>query len=779
MPTLLLFLALQTPTHVPTPVYDGRSGDTDVHLQREPDSLAVVVDGLLDEAPWSRAARLTGFSQYSPQDGVPAADSTEVRVWYSSTAIHFGVLAFAERGSVRATLADRDRIDSDDQVLLLLDTFDDARRALVFGMNPLGVQLDGTRVEGGANREAFAAEDELHPLDENPDFVYESAGRLTEAGYTLEVRIPFETLPYQSADVQSWGFNVVRLVQSRGHSLTWTAARQGESSFLAQGGRLAGLEGLSRGLVLDITPVVTARADGAEAPDGTWDYTRGGPELGGSLRLGITENLTLGATVNPDFSQVEADAGQLVFDPRSAVFFPEARPFFLEGSERFRVPNGLIYTRSIVRPEFAAKLSGKVGDLNVGGVLAVDDREASLTGERPLVGIVRLTRDVGERSSVGLVYTDRSEGGAYNRVGGLDGRLIWGANTLSLQGSLSGTRTESLTHTGHLWDAGFERAGRRFGFDARFRGTSRDFQAASGFLSRVGTVSLRGQPRFTFPGDVGDRVESYSFAVNMSGLWLHEAFFDGEGPEDLKLHFNNNWSLAGGWQLGASALIERFWYPDYLYPNLAVQAQDPTQAPQPFVGTPTIDNYDLVLTVNTPQWSTLGANVFFIVGRDVNFDEWAEVYVVILNTGLEWRPTDRLRVNPTYARQQYVRPDGRGTVRVRDIPRIKLEYQLTRAIFVRWVGQYDASRVDALRDDTRTNRPLLSVDPISGAATPILARSTSRIRNDILFSYQPTPGTVFFAGYGSSLSEDEPFRFREITRTRDGFFLKASYLFRR
>jgi len=761
------------------PSHHGLRGETDIAIPRI--EAEVVVDGTLDEVVWADAALLHGFSQYSPQDGLAAGDSTTVLLWYSPTALHVGVRAYAPEGSVRATLADRDRIDNDDQIQLLLDTFDDARRALVFGVNPYGIQLDGTRVEGESDRRGFAAEEEIHPLDRNPNFVYESVGRLTPDGYEVELRIPFKSLRYRPDDVQSWGFNVVRVVQSSGHSHTWTPARRGRASFLAQSGRLTGLAGLDRGLVLDVNPVVTARMDGAQPSGGGWDYSRTGPEFGGSVRWGVTENLTLNGTVNPDFSQVEADAEQLNYDPRNAIAFPEARPFFLEGSERFRVPNGLIYTRRVVRPEVAVKLSGKVSSADVGALFAVDDAATSLTGKRPVIGMLRLTRDLGAASTVGLVYTDRSEGDTYNRLGGLDARLVRGAYTLSAQGALAANRDDVVDGNGHLWDVGLARSGRRFGFTTRFRGTSDDFVPGSGFLNRVGTVLLQASPRITRPGAAGARLESYSLALNLSGSWLHDAFFDGADPEDLKFHINNSWTLRGGWQFGASLLIERFWYLPYLYTDYAIQRHVSAGVTDTigFTGTPSLDNYDLVMSMSTPTWSTFGANLQLIVGRDENFDEWAPANIFIVSGGVDWRPTDQVRVAPTYARQQYIRPDDGSTVRVRDIPRLKVEYQLSRSVFLRLVGQYDAVWRDALRDDTRTGDPILVLDPSSGVYVQTTELSRNRIQGDVLFSYQPSPGTVVFAGYGSAMTEADSFRFRGVQRNADGFFVKVSYLIRR
>src|SRR5918995_888788 len=173
----LLTLALGGGTD-PSAVYHGRSGKLDVRLPRE--DTAIEVDGVLDEAVWERAAMLTGFSQFSPSDGVPAADSTEVLVWYSPGAIHFGVRAFEAHGAVHATLADRDRIGADDHVQILLSTFGDGRQATVFAVNPLGVQSDGALVETGAVRSGngfSSAVVRREVADLSPDYVFESKGR--------------------------------------------------------------------------------------------------------------------------------------------------------------------------------------------------------------------------------------------------------------------------------------------------------------------------------------------------------------------------------------------------------------------------------------------------------------------------------------------------------------------------------------------------------------------------------------------------------------------------
>src|SRR5262249_15132213 len=192
-------------------VHNGRAGDLSVAPPKIDAREAVVsIDGRLDEPIWQRAALLTGFSQYSPVDSRPAPDSTEVLVWYSEDAIYFGIRAFEPHGNVIATLADRDRVSTDDNVEIHLDTFDERNRAFVFIVNPLGVQADGTKSESGG----FIPGSNVMPgqNDLSADFVWQSRGRVTETGYEVEIRIPFSSLRYPLGSPQRWGLQIDRHV---------------------------------------------------------------------------------------------------------------------------------------------------------------------------------------------------------------------------------------------------------------------------------------------------------------------------------------------------------------------------------------------------------------------------------------------------------------------------------------------------------------------------------------------------------------------------------------
>ncbi|MFL5572496.1 MAG: DUF5916 domain-containing protein [Gemmatimonadaceae bacterium] len=756
-------------------VYIGRENQLHVRIPRIEADLAI--DGVLDEPVWQEAAVLTGFSEFSPQDGIPAVDSTQVLVWYSPNAVHFGIRAFEPHGAPHATLADRDKIAADDNVQILLGTFHDHRQAYVFAVNPLGVQMDGTLVEQGQNLIGG-----LTPTlsgraapDLSQDFVFSSKGRLTDYGYEVEIRIPLKSLKYQSGDEQSWDLNVVRRVQHSGHEDSWAPAKRANASFLAQSGSLEGLTRLSRGLVLDVNPSLTQKVTGASTPGG-WSYDRSSPQLGGRVQWGITNTLTLNGAVNPDFAEVESDAGQFVFDPRQALFFPEKRPFFLEGLEAFNTPHNLVYTRRIVQPDAALKLTGKVAGTSIGLLSAADDRTLSPLGrDRPVYNILRAQRDIGGQSRIGIAYTDRIMGGDYNRVADVDGRIVFhDVYSTSFQAAGSFDKAAGVVRNAPLWEGVFARNGKQFGLRYVMTGISEDFRARSGLISRPGIVHAAVDHHATWFGARGNLFETLTGDILLDDTWQYSHFVHRGDAQDKKLHFSASAGLRQGWNVGLGFYVETFGYDRGLYSAYKVLA--PTGDTLPFVGTPRITNHDYVFSLSTPQWSLFSGNLLYVGGHDENFFEWAQAFINFVQLGVSARPSDRARIDGSFAYQDYWRRTDHTLVGRNVIPRLKLEYQITRAIFMRLVGEYDLSEHDDLRDDTRTNYPLL----IDGEpATALRARS---LRGDYLFSYQPTPGTVMFFGYGSAADGDpdptQRFNWQPLRRTSDYFFAKVSYLFR-
>ncbi|MBM4194774.1 MAG: carbohydrate binding family 9 domain-containing protein [Gemmatimonadetes bacterium] len=780
----LAIALLQAPAAPATQAAPGRA-PTGREVRPPRIEAEVTIDGALDEATWGRAAVLSGFSQFSPQDGIAAADSTEVRVWYSPTAIHFGVRAYQPAGTVRATLADRDKIFSDDNIQFLIGTFNDRRQATVVMVNPLGVQADGTIIERGQlGGGGFASTGQAarESADLSPDLVFTSKGRVTEFGYEVEVRIPFKSLRYQSSDTQTWDFNVVRQVNYRGYEDSWAPARRGMASFLGQGGSLAGISGIHRGIVMDVTPEVTQRTEGLPAPvsalrPGQWDYAANRPVIGANVRWGITNNLSLGATINPDFSQVEADATPVQFDPRQAVSFPEKRPFFLEGSEQFSVPNNLVYSRRIIQPRIATKLAGKSGPTGLAVLSAVDATSGSASRrDNPVYNIVRLQRDLGTQSRIGLAYTDKVDGANYNRVFDVDGRYVWRrANAIQYQFAGSLNRASGFTSAGPLWDVRYNRSGRNFSGSTFFKGISDKFITQTGFISRTGQTQVNARGRYTMLGQRGARLEQLAFELMADGLWDYRNWLKGGDARDKKAHLNVQSTWRGGWTASTSLLLETFGYDPGFYGARYRILRGPGDT-LAFTGTPRLPNRDYVFSVATPKLKYLTLSATTIYGQDENFAEWAGADIQYLNVSAELRPTEQLRIAPTFVLQDYRRRSDGSRVQRNQLPRVKVEYQVTRDLFVRVIGEYASNYLDALRDDGRTGKPLLVR---SGGRWVQSTRTTSNnLRSDVLIQYRPMPGAVIYAGYSALMREPSAFAFDDVTRTSDAVFLKASWLFR-
>ena len=741
---------------------------------RVPASNATIsVDGTLDEAVWQTAARLTGFSSYLPFDGRPAQDSTEVLVWYSLSAIYFGIRAFETHGPVHATLAARDRIDSDDYIQLLIDPFNDRRRAFIFGVNPLGVQSDGTRTDGGgsgapnARGQTFGGNPPAN-IDLSTDFVFDSRGRVTDTGYEIEVRIPLTSIRFQGTDPQDWVFQVIRFVQHSGYQQTWTPARRGASSLLTQSGTLSGFAGLGRDQVVEITPEFTSVRGGQQLATG-WS-TSTDHSLGGNLRWRVVPNLTINATVRPDFSQVEADAAQIAGDARFALFFPEKRPFFVDGIEQFETPDLLIYTRRLLQPDAAVKASGKFGNMSVAMMSALDSRDASLTGdERPWYNLLRVRRDILTASNVGFTLTDRTEGDFYNRVAAADTRILF-KREYSFNGHIaaSATRDPSGARNGPLFNFSTNRTGLKYGLLYSFNGVSPEFAASSGFVPRNDFVKGSFYNRISFYGKPGSFLETWLIRQGLDGLWLYDKFWDGAGVQETKFQLENVLNLRGGWIVSLTPVTESFLFDPRRYESYSVETPNDTVV---FTPSPRTQALYGLFRVNTPQYSSFSGRFTSFIGRDVDFFETAPAHRSDFTADVDFRPSDQLRLTTSYLYSRITRWRDNSLLSKASVPRLKVEYQLSRPLFLRFVGQYDNRHRDALRDPA-TDQPLL----INGA---VAAEQNIRdFRVDWLVSYLPSPGTVVFAGYGASLWEPDAFRFRDMERVRDGFFLKLSYVFR-
>jgi hypothetical protein len=560
---------------------------------------------------------------------------------------------------------------------------------------------------------------------------------------------------------------VLRRVQHSGFQDSWAPAVRANASFLGQAGSLDGLHQLRRGLVLELTPTAVARLDGAPADPTGWDYSSAG-ELGGDVRWGIKQSLTLNGTVNPDFSQVEADVGQVLLNERFALFYPEKRPFFLDGLELFDSPNQMIYTRRIVDPAGGLKVAGKQGKTNIGALLALDESEQSWTlDHRPAFGVLRLRHDVGTSSNIGAVLTTREDGDDYSRLVGLDTRLYHSKlYFVELQAVQSWTDSNGVARKDPYLQAAWDRTGRAWGFHYTVKAIGDDFNAAAGFVNRTGIINTNIFNRLSFYGDAEDLVQTWGGFLRFDRIWDWSHPGDGsiEGGESL---FPSA-TLRGGWRINGAINHDFFSYDPDDYSSYTI---DTDTGAQPFTVPGPEKNqwsYNLGFTTPTFQVFTASANVEW--GEVPIFDEAAPGQSLQFSASVDLRPTAGLRTTLQYARLTINRQRDDTRFSTENIPRVKVEYQLNRAIFFRVIGQY-AARYRSPLEDREGNTILVNGTADTGF-------TSNELRVDWLFSYRPIPGTLVYFGYGSTMQEPQQFEFNNLERTTDGFFAKVSYLFR-
>lgn len=475
----------------------------------------IVLDGRLDDEGWLTAGVADNFAEHSPGDQVRPPVDTRALMTYDDDALYVAWHCFDDPASVRATMTERDRIWRDDYVILALDTFGDQVWAFEIASNPYGVQ-------GDLLWSSNVGEDMGY------DLVFETAGRITDDGWIVEMRIPWTSLRFPTNDEQVWRVDFWRNHprEVRGQ-YSWAAYDRDDPCWPCKWGTVRGVRGVRPGKGLELLPALTASQAGgrvvAETPEGDPYYTDGWSnddptaDLSLSAKFAVSSSFTLDGTLNPDFSQVEADAAQIDVNSTFALSFPERRPFFQEGSDLFQTWFSTVYTRSINDPSFAAKITGRPGRTNVAYLVARDrntplilpfeEGSAFVRAGESVSNILRVRHSLGDQAHLGVITTDRHlDAGGSGRVLGADARLRltkgWQLETqvlathtdepddpgltAQLDGELfdRGRRTAALdgeAYWGHGVYASLEYGDRDQSFDFDYWERSPTFRADSGF----------------------------------------------------------------------------------------------------------------------------------------------------------------------------------------------------------------------------------------------------------------------------------------------------------
>ncbi|MGA8868589.1 MAG: DUF5916 domain-containing protein, partial [Candidatus Sulfotelmatobacter sp.] len=471
-------------------------------------------------------AKVTGFVQRNPHDGEKVSEETAAYLGYDQKNFYAVFVCFDDPKQVRARMSAREDIYDDDEVEVMLDTFHDRRRAYAFQTTPLGVQWDAIWTE--ASRE----EETSGHFDTSFDTVWDSRGKVTDRGFVVWIAIPFKSLRFPATKQQEWGIILYRGMVRKNEDSFWPHVSYKVEGRLGQAATLYGLEGISPGRSVDLIPYGVMRGfraldtlNNTGTPFFQQATAQGQPGL--DAKFVIHDHFVLDMTANPDFSQVESEDPQITVNQRFQVYFPEKRPFFLENEDYFRTPIDLFFTRNIEDPSAGIRLTGKEGPYSV-GLMSADDRSPGLgvpSGfplfeERSYFTIARVSRDIFRQSSVGVLYTDWEcpQTGEFNRIGGVDTRLKFGANwtldgqavasssnLLGLSSSLFDTCEASLFpfSSGNLSRAGnnnyyagpadkleLQRSGLHFSYDGTYQDISPGFVTVPGFMNRVDTRGL-------------------------------------------------------------------------------------------------------------------------------------------------------------------------------------------------------------------------------------------------------------------------------------------------
>ena len=478
------------------------------------------VDGRLDDAVWRDALHITDFVQQNPVEGAPATEATDVWIAYDSQNFYLAVHAhYSDPSLMRANRNDRDQSFEDDNIAIYFDTFLDQNRAYRFSVNGYGVQGDAIVNARGYSRRARGrrtgsysmSRNEIPTGDSSWDALFDSGGQIVDDGFTAEMAIPFKSLRYPERDrdiPHRWGFQIVREVRGKDENQVWAPVTRNISGFLTQVGLLEGMTNLSMSRNLEILPTFTGIQHGSLDSRGNFVNKDPSPEGGLNVKYGITSNLTADVTFNPDFSQIESDLPQIEVNQRFALRYPELRPFFLEGAEIFQIlgPLTFVHTRTIVDPEFGAKLTGKVGRTTLGMIVADDEAPGRVEpgnlayGRKANNFVGRARYDLYAESYLGAIFTHRGFMDSHSTLGAVDGNFRVG-QTQGVGFKLAQTDhrdMDGVSRQGQMIDLSYRLNSRHWNSFVALYSLSPDFRHDIGFVRRVDTRRLYSRLGYNF-----------------------------------------------------------------------------------------------------------------------------------------------------------------------------------------------------------------------------------------------------------------------------------------
>jgi len=749
---LACLLALCAPAladTLPTPAADYVPGGRIPQLQGE-----IAVDGKLDEAAWNGALVQEIAYDIQPGDNIPAPVRTTVRLGYTNDALYVAFHAQDDNpAAILAHLRDRDAAFSDDWVGVFLDTFNDQRRGYELIVNPLGVQSDLIRDEANSDNQEDASWDGL----------WSSAGQLTAEGYDVEMRIPFATLRFRGGPQdQRWGISLFRnYPRDKRHQLTSHKSPRDSNCFPCTWAKYDGMAGAQQGRNLEIVPTLTVGKTQSRDTAGTaWRSDDTSVEPGVDVSWAPSPSMTLNATLNPDFSQVETDQLQLSFNDSFALFFPEKRPFFLEGADYFNTQFDVLYTRQIADPDYGLRVTGRTGSGAYGSIVARDATTLVLVPgvqengfdeleQKADIAVARYRYDLNQHTSLGAIGTFRQGEGYDNGVAGIDGRWQKDAHTLTAQflhsqseyprsfldqaaeDEVTDLDLSDATPSGNAWRTFYNFSNRNWNANIGHTDIDPGFRADLGFMGQVGYDKsvIGGGHTWYRDGKPVNRIELYSD-------WDITHRFDGQLLErELEASLNFQGPRQSSFTIAPLTRV-KFWH-DAMFDEHNLNLRGNFR-PLPDVQLGTYINFGQILDLKADRtghrtWVGLWGNAN--IGRGL-FVEW------------------------DVSRQQLTR-DG-GTAFEASVADVRLGWQLDPRQRLRLTLQGS----EVLRDPALYSEPVLD--------ETVTVNETARDwATQLVYSYKLNPRTALYAGasYGAFMDDEHP----ELFGNTRSVFLKLSY----
>lgn len=734
---LLCWLCAPVRAQAPVPGPDHVSAGRIPQLQGE-----ITIDGHLDDAAWQGALVQEILYEIEPGDNTPAAVRTTARLGYTTEALYVSFHALEpDPAAMRAHLRDRDSAFNDDWVGVFLDTFDDNRRGYELIVNPLGVQSDLIRDETNIdNRE-----------DESWDGLWYSAGRLTAEGYDVEMRIPFATLRFPvGGQDQRWGISLIRNhPRDRRYQMTSHRVPRESNCFQCEWGSYEGMAGVQQGRNLEIVPTLTmSRQQFRDAAGEPWRNGDSAIEPGVDLSWSPAPSMTLNATLNPDFSQVETDQLQLSINDSFALFYQEKRPFFLEGADYFSSQFDVLYTRQIAEPDAGLRLTGRTGTGAYGAILARDAGTVVLVpgvlgssfvqlDQKANVAVGRYRHNIGDHATLGLIGTVREGDDYQNQVSGIDARWQEGAHTATAQLLHSASEYPAqiveryrdelggdAKPDGNAWRTGYTFSNRHWYFEGWHQEIDPGFRADLGFMGQVGyDKSLLGGKRTWYrDGKTINRIKwdgDFDVTHRYDGRLLEREW---ESSVNLQGPMQSSFNLHG-------LTRQRFWRNE-LFDEHYVNV-DGSFRPS-----------GKLLLGGFVSYGNLLDLVAARTGKRLTIETWGNVNIG-RGVNIEWDAT-----------RQRLRRDG-GTAFRTSLLNAGGSWQFTPVQRLRFTLQGS----EVLREQSRYTSPV-----------------NARARDwalQVVYSYKLNPRTALYAGgtYGAFLDDDHP----EMFGNTRSVFLKMSY----